>query len=107
MSCEPDGNSYARQRLGLAVACLIDEGPLRLRLTHAAHHLLFLRLNWTVPEASRAIAERVSSIADELAREPLGIADHPLPRRHISPKRAKFLAAEILKLYTEAYGGPR
>jgi hypothetical protein len=33
MSLEPDGNSYARQRLGSALACLVDEGPLRLRLT--------------------------------------------------------------------------
>jgi hypothetical protein len=107
MSLEPDGNSYARQRLGSALACLIDEGPLRLRLTHAVRHLLFLRMNWTVPEASSAIAERVSAIADELTREPLHINDHLLPCRHISPKRAKVLAKEILDLYAEAYAGPR
>jgi hypothetical protein len=39
MSIESDCNSYARQRLGLALECLVDEGPLRLRLTHAAYHL--------------------------------------------------------------------
>jgi hypothetical protein len=105
MSMEADGNSYARQRLGQAVECLVDEGPLRIRLTHAAYHLLLLRAIWTVPEASASIAERVSFIVDELAREPLAIKDHRLPRSHVSPKRARALAKEILNLYTEVYGG--
>ena len=87
MSIESDGNSYARQRLGEAPECLVDEGPLRLRLIHAAHHLVLLRMNWTVPKASSSIAERVSSIADELTKEPLQIEDHLLPRSHISPSR--------------------
>ena len=106
MSIKSDGNSYARQRLWQALECLVDEGPLRLRLTHAAHHLLLLRKNWTVPRASSSITERISSIADELTKEPLQIQDHLLPRSHISPKRAKILAKEILALYTKAYGGP-
>jgi hypothetical protein len=106
MPIESDGNSYARQRLGEPLQCLLEEGPLRLRLTRAAHHLSLLRTVWTVPKASSSIAERVSSIADGLTKEPLQIEDHRLPRWHISPKRAKTLAKEILDLYTEAYGGP-
>jgi hypothetical protein len=106
MSIEGDGNSYARQRLGEAVTCLVGEGRLRVRLTHAAYHLMLLSTAWSPPKASAAIAERVSSIADELTKEPLMIHDHVLPRDHISPKRAKVLAKEILDLYIEAYGGP-
>src|SRR5271154_6307801 len=78
----------------------------KARLTHAADHLVLLRMIWTAPKASSSIAERVSSIADELTKEPLQIEGHWLPRRHISPKRARILAKEILDLYTEAYGGP-
>jgi hypothetical protein len=106
MSDESDRNSYAVQRLGEALDCLVDEGPLRLRLTCAAYHLLLLRTIWSVPKESAAIAERVGSIADELTKEPLRIGDHLLPRSHIRPKRARFLAKEILALYTEACGGP-
>jgi hypothetical protein len=43
MPVEPDGNGYARQRLGQAVTCLVGEGRLRVRLTHAAYHLVLLR----------------------------------------------------------------
>jgi hypothetical protein len=106
MSVESDRNGYAVQKLGQALDCLVNEGPLRLRLTHAAYHLLGLRTAWSVPKESSAIAERVGSIADELTKEPLCLGDHLLPRSHISPKRAKFLAKEILALYTEACGGP-
>jgi hypothetical protein len=106
MSIASDGNSYARQKLWQALECLVAEDPLRLRLTHAAHHLVLIRTIWTIPEASSSIAERVNSIADELMKEPLQIEDHWLPRRHITPKRAKILAKEILALLIEAYGGP-
>ena len=75
----------------MALACLVDEGPLRLRLTHAAQHLVLLRMNWTVPKGSFAIAERVSAVADELTKEPLATAiEHHVPhRRHISPKEGE------------------
>jgi hypothetical protein len=106
MSIESDGNSYAREKLGMALECLVNEGPLRRRLTHAAHHLALLRTNLDASRRASSIAERVSSIVDELTKEPLGIEDHLLPRSHISPGRAKILAKEILNLYTEAYGGP-
>jgi hypothetical protein len=89
-----------------AVAPVMSCAPIRVRLTHAAYHLMLLRTIWSPPKASSSIAERVSSIADELTREPLMIHDHVLPRDHISPKRAKVLAREILDLYVEAHGGP-
>lgn len=105
MSIEGDRNSYARQRLGEAVECLVvSEDPLRVRLTRAAYHLRLLRTIWAAHKRS-SIAERVNSIADELTKEPLYIEDHLMPRK-VSPKRAKALAKEILDLYTEAYGGP-
>ena len=104
MTIEIERNSYAAQKLGQALDSLVGEGPLRRRLTYAAHPLITLR---SVPTGgSAAIAERVSLIVDELTKEPLDIKGYPVARSTISPKRAKLMAKEILALYTEALGGP-
>ncbi len=95
-------NSYAKQRLNQALESLVEEGPLRRRLTYATVHLLILR---SVYQSRDTIRNRIESLVEELTKEPLRTTYGYGPPTHISPKRAKAIAQEILSLYTEVQGG--
>jgi len=94
--------SYARQKLWEALRCLVDEGPLRARLTYTIVPLLQLT---AIGDLKDPLASKIKSICDELDKSPSMIGEHYLPRSHISPKRARKIAEEILHLYVEASGG--
>jgi hypothetical protein len=94
--------SYARQKLWEALRCLVDEGPLRARLTHTIVPLYQLT---AIGSLTDPLASKVKSICSELDKTPAMIGEHYLPRSHLSPKRAKQMAQEILDLYIDASGG--
>lgn len=96
------GGSYPRQKLREALCCLVVEGPLRARLTRTILPLLQLIASGSLTDP---IASKIRSISDELTKRPAMLGDHYLPRSHLSPKRAKQMAQEILDLYTEVNGG--
>jgi hypothetical protein len=62
-------------------------------------HLLTLRM---AGRQDNTIVMRIAPIVEELTKQPLMIEDHLIPRDHISPRRAKQIASEILSLFVEA-----
>jgi hypothetical protein len=99
-------NSYARQKLCEALGHLVGEGPLRLRLTYVVHPISQLIASGSVSDD--ALLAKLVAIRDELTKTKIAIDagyDHYLPRSHLTPRRAKEIAREILDLYTRAQGG--
>lgn len=96
-------DGYARQKLLEALNCLVDEGPLRRRLTHTIPPLSQLIHSGSVTDDLLATIE---DIMEELkGSTPTAIGDYYRPRSHLSPRRAREIAREILKLYTDVHGG--
>lgn len=91
--------SYAEQKLGEALHSLVREGPLRRRLTFATRPLRTLCM--TGPQ-DHPIVMRIAPIVEELTKKPLMIEDHVIARDHISARRAKQIASEIVSLFVEA-----
>ena len=91
--------SYAEQKLGEALHSLVGEGPLRRRLTFATMPLIIL---CGAGRRDHPIVMRLAPIVEELTKQPLRIKDHIIPRDHLSAKRAKQIASELLSLFVEA-----
>ena len=94
-------DTTAREHLWLALQQLVGEGALRKRLTHTINPLLRV----AGAETSEPIKSQAKALSEELMRTEVMINDYYPPRRHISAKRAKQIANEILDLYTNAMGG--
>jgi hypothetical protein len=94
---------YARQKLSEALHWLVDEGPLRRRLTNVITPISQLITSGSVsdPELLAALVR----LKDELTQSPLEVAGYPRPRSHLTTRRAKEIAGEILDLYTKVQGG--
>jgi hypothetical protein len=95
-------DSYMRQKLWEALQPLIGEGPLRARLSHIVVPLTQLL---AAGNAAGRHKEKIKALRDELEKTPTTVGDHILPRSHLSPKRAKQIASEILALFVDAEGG--
>jgi len=94
-------DTTAREHLWIALQQLVDEGPLRKRLTFTIIPLLRVAGVGT----SEPIKSRAKALREELMKTDAMIGEHYLPRKHISANRAKQIANEILELYTNAMDG--
>jgi hypothetical protein len=85
----------ARKKLWDAVGCLIATGPIEMRLTYAAGHLIHLGPRQIPP----SIADEFGAVYAELTKTRL---DGP---RSVSPEEGEKLAERIFSMFVKVMGG--
>jgi hypothetical protein len=92
----PD-RAETRNTIGIVAvaACLIATGPIEMRLTYAAEHLIHL----TPSQIPTSIADEFGAVYAELTRTRL---DGP---RSVSPEEGEKLAERIFSMFVKVMGG--
>src|SRR5262249_46980359 len=96
-------HGYAQQKFFEALrALVIQNKPLKIRLTLAADALIGLQLD-QLPEAMR---DDFQQLKRDLMRTPLRLPDHyHFMPREVTPREASRLAEKMLDMYTTLLGG--